>query len=103
MLYYSYHYSGGKGGEGEAEEWIAKEMKVEEKSYRMDLWFQKKKLACQEAANSFALEFNNVVRSLPDQEYNGFKVLFPPCHFCKVECPQVVITPQPSFRRESTS
>ena len=67
------------------DEWLAKERKVEEKSYRMDIWFQRKRISCQEEANNYAKHFNSLLHDENiTMEYRNISINFPTSYFCRV-------------------
>jgi Alpha-kinase family len=67
------------------DEWLAKEKKLEEKSYRMDIWFQRKRINCQEEANDYAKHFNSLLADENmNMEYRNISINFPTSYFCRV-------------------
>jgi Alpha-kinase family len=67
------------------DEWLAKERKFEEKSYRMDIWFQRKRINCQEEANNYAKHFNSLLEDESmNMEYRNISINFPTSYFCRV-------------------
>jgi Alpha-kinase family len=69
------------------DEWLAKERKLEEKSYRMDIWFQRKRISCQEEANNYAKYFNSLLTDENmnmNMEYRNISINFPTSYFCRV-------------------